>query len=169
MIRHTVRELDIEKNSCLMRPASRDIPHSVTSATEDQEWKIETLHVLHTATMASDGEIETSQSIPGERIRTTLQDDRTRTIDLHHAFDHTLEDVHEGIIVHPVMEWEVQGIVFTLLRTDIVHSTCPGEVFSELVEGHRHHCVCVCVGRVGFERRKKKDEKIIRKQRCNTS
>merc|ERR1719433_1771235 len=56
-----------QSNSCFICPTSRNISDGITSATQQHQWKIVSLHEFYTFSMSLQSQVETSQSVSGKR------------------------------------------------------------------------------------------------------
>merc|ERR1719311_569694 len=91
--------------------------------------------------MSFQGEIETTQSIPSQRIGTALQYYSGRFIHLHDLLDHWFKNRLIGSIVHAFLQGEIYRIVLALLRAQVGNRSSPGEEVAVLVEAARHYSV----------------------------
>jgi hypothetical protein len=88
-----------------------------------------------------DRQVETTETISRQTVGATLQDDRTGRKHLHDFANHWAKDAPVGIIIHTIVEREVNGIVLSLGVTTVQYIARSGKVLSELVEGYCHDTV----------------------------
>lgn len=91
--------------------------------------------------MPAHTEVEATETVARQTIATALEDNRLRTVPLHDALDHGLEDALVGSIVDTVTEGEIDGVVLARADTDITKFTSTGEVLAVLVERDSHDAV----------------------------
>lgn len=68
-------------------------------------------------------EIEATQSVTGQRVGTTLQNDSCRSIHLHNFAHYWLEDELVGMIIHAVLKRYVDRVVLALLVAGVTNIT----------------------------------------------
>ena len=133
--RRTIGNFLIEGNRRFVRPRTSDVANGVTTASEHQQRQIETFHKLDAFAVTCRNEIreektsrrrtferqiETTESITGQRIRTALQNDGVRLIRFHHFADHRFENRFVTIVVDSFAQGKVHCVVFASTRTDVL-------------------------------------------------
>lgn len=91
--------------------------------------------------MPAHTEVEATETVAGQTVTTALEDNRLRTVPLHDALDHRLENALVRGVIDTVAEGEINGIVFARADTDVAKFTGAGEVLAVLVERDRHDAV----------------------------
>ena len=79
-----VRNFFAKTNSRLVSPTTSDVLDSVATTAKHEHGDVEFLSMLEAAPMALDREVKGAESIPGERVRATLHNDRFRLETIHH-------------------------------------------------------------------------------------
>ena len=130
-----------EHDGRLVRPAPGDVAEGVAAAAEDEGGDVEAANELDAVGVASDAEVEATEPIPGQRVGTALQNDGTGGEALHDLADDGTEDGAEGVVVHAVVEGEVDGVVLPVGVAHVEDVAGAREVFAELVEADGHDAV----------------------------
>ena len=130
-----------EHDGRLVRPAPGDVAEGVATAAEDEGGDVEAANELDAVGVASDAEVEATEPIAGQRVGTALQHDGTGGEALHDLADDGPEDGAEGVVVHAVVEGEVDGVVLSVGVANVEDVAGTREVFAELVEADGHDAV----------------------------
>ena len=71
---NVILDLSAEHQACLIRPTSCHVLYCVSSPSQQNHGCSEGFHVGEKFTVASDGHVEVSQFVPGERVSAALND-----------------------------------------------------------------------------------------------
>mmetsp|Transcript_20578 Transcript_20578/g.48498 ORF Transcript_20578/g.48498 Transcript_20578/m.48498 type:complete len:426 (-) Transcript_20578:122-1399(-) len=139
--RELVLHLLSRQHGGLVRPAPGDVPERVSASAQHQHRHVEASNVLDAVRVTLHGEVEAPEPIARQRVRPALQHDGARREHLHDLPDDGTEDALVGLVVHPVVQREVDGVVLPVRVTDVVDVPGAREVLPELVKGARHDAV----------------------------
>mmetsp|Transcript_6211 Transcript_6211/g.9327 ORF Transcript_6211/g.9327 Transcript_6211/m.9327 type:complete len:239 (-) Transcript_6211:474-1190(-) len=138
IVGYFIGQIHIETYRCLIGPAPCHITNGISSSTQHQGRHIETLGIPHTLRMALQTQIKTPQSISRQRVRTTLQHNRTRLKHLHNLIHHRFKYPFIRLIRHPTRQWSIDRKSRPLLGTRILNMPRPRKEIPILVQTKRH-------------------------------
>mmetsp|Transcript_1791 Transcript_1791/g.2943 ORF Transcript_1791/g.2943 Transcript_1791/m.2943 type:complete len:340 (-) Transcript_1791:445-1464(-) len=131
----------VQQHRGLVSPAARHIAQCVASTAEHQGGHVEGLDVADAVGVSLDGQLEAAQTVARETVRTALQHDGARLILLHDLRDDRLEDGVVALVVHAVVQRDVDGVALSRLIPLVLHIARAGKIFTELVERAGHDSV----------------------------
>mmetsp|Transcript_8363 Transcript_8363/g.21591 ORF Transcript_8363/g.21591 Transcript_8363/m.21591 type:complete len:270 (+) Transcript_8363:204-1013(+) len=138
-----VIELLVEHDSRLIRPAARHVADRVAPAPEHERRQPEAHHVTHAFGVPTHGEVKAPETITRDRVGAALQHDSCWLELCHHLLNHRLKDRLVRLIVDPVLERHIHGIVLSAPCANILHVTgAREEEVAVFVEGDSHHAIC---------------------------
>ena len=139
IFRQSIFELPAEEARRLVCPASSYIANRVSTSTEEHNGHAEGLHELETLRVTFDGEVEETESVTAERVRTTLKDNGFGAIPLHHLAHDWLEELLVARVVYAVAEGNIHRVELSFPLANVIEIASAREEFTKLMEAHRHH------------------------------
>jgi hypothetical protein len=123
------------------RYVPRYIFERVSASSEYQHGNVKGSYEFDAIGMSLHAEIETSESIPTERIGSTLHDDRPRPEIFHDFGNDRFKNGLVGFIVHAIVEGKVDSIILARSVSRILHVSGSGEVFTKFMETACHDAI----------------------------
>ena len=130
-----------EHDGRLVSPAPGDVAEGVSTAAEDEGGDVEAADELDAVGVAADAEVEAPEAVAGQGVGPALQHDGAGGEPLHDLADDGPEDGAEGVVVHAVVEGEVDGVVLAVGVAHVEDVAGAREVLAELVEADGHDAV----------------------------
>lgn len=93
IVRQFVAHLLVYQQASFVCPGPGDVSHGITASAEYEYRKVEALDKVDAICMTAHAKVETSKSVAGQTISSTLQDDSLRPVVLHDVFDDGLKDM----------------------------------------------------------------------------
>mmetsp|Transcript_2964 Transcript_2964/g.8483 ORF Transcript_2964/g.8483 Transcript_2964/m.8483 type:complete len:363 (+) Transcript_2964:45-1133(+) len=141
VVRQRILDINAEKNRGLVSPATGHVAQRVSATTKNEGRNAKALHVLNTVSVAFEGKVEASQTVPRERVGTALEHHGPWLEYFHDFANDRPEDGREALVIHAIVQRKVNRVVFALVCTNILHITGSREVLAELVERGGHDSV----------------------------
>mmetsp|Transcript_9033 Transcript_9033/g.12963 ORF Transcript_9033/g.12963 Transcript_9033/m.12963 type:complete len:221 (+) Transcript_9033:484-1146(+) len=138
IVGYFIGKIHIKTHRRLIGPTTCHISDGISPSTQHQRRHIETLGIPHTLRMALQTQIETPQSIPRQRVRTTLQHNRTRLKHLHNLIHHRFEYPFIRPIRHPTRQRCIHRKPRPLLGTRILDMSRTRKKIPILVQTKGH-------------------------------
>jgi len=140
--------LCVDEDGRFVRPGAGYIARGVPATAADEEREVECFHEGDAGTVRAHVEVKAAQAVAAEGVCAALQNDGARAVGLDGGANDFLEELDVGVVIDPVVEGHVEGVVSAWVERVIWAGGVEGAgareevVFVVFVEGDCEDAVC---------------------------